>query len=672
MKLLFKKAALLLIVLLVTNVLFSQNEKNDSEKPTQAQKKKIDKANEDFEVYSYIDAREIYLEVAEKYKSAQIYEKLGDTYYYNSEYSSASMWYSRLINEYPEEVGKEYYLRAAQSLKSLNKFEESDKMMEKYVSLADTNDIISKTFKEDENYLQTIGENARSFTLEPTTSINTPLSDFGPSYYMKNKIVFASMNEEESDGNKTLGWHGLPFLDLYIADVDENGTLSNRSLLKGDVNSKYNESSTAFTKDGKTLYFTRNNFTDGKKGRDKEKTIKLKLYKATKGEDDFWGNVEELPFNSDKFSTAHPALSMDEKRLFFASDRDLEGEGAQGMSDLWYVDIKEDGTYGEPVNLGPNINTEARDSFPFISNANKLYFSTDGRAGLGGLDVFVVSLEGNDPLTNDSKNDDGSITKYITNIGGPANTRNDDFGFIINEKTKMGYISSNITGDNGSIDDEIYLIKECEIILTGLVTDIDTGNLLPGANVSLLDGDNTLLDSAVVGADARYTFTVDCDTQYSIRGIKERYDPKEEVIRTPIKSEKMEVPLRLKLDCKDPRDLGCGLDLQIIYFDFDRFNIRPDAEIEIAKVSAALKLYPQLVIEIQSHTDSRGNDVYNELLSEKRAQSTLDWLVNDGIDRDRLTAKGYGEYELLNQCSNDVECTEEEHQLNRRSMFIIQ
>ncbi len=665
MKLLFKKAALLLIVLLISNISFSQDQKNGSEKATQAQKRKIEKANEDFEVYSYIDARDVYLKVVEEgYKSAQIFKKLGDTYYYNSEYKTASKWYSRLINEYPDKVEAEYYLRAAQSLKSLDKYEESDKMMNLYVKNVDSDSRVADIFNDNRNYLETIDEDARSFKLEPTTSINTPLSDFGPSYYMDNKIVFASMNEEETEGNKTLSWHGLPFLNLYTADVDEEGNLSNRELLKGDVNSKYNESSTAFTKDGKTLYFTRNNFLDGKKGRDKEKTIKLKLYRATKGEDDSWGNVKELPFNNDSTSIAHPALSVDEKRLYFASDR--KDSTAQGMSDIWYVDINEEIneeiTYGDPQNLGDKINTDARDSFPFISNENKLYFSTDGRAGLGGLDVFVVQL-----------NDDGSLSNKITNLGEPANTSSDDFGFIINEETKIGYISSNRGGDNGSIDDEIYLVKECEIILTGLVTDLKTGELLPGANVYLLDKSNMdVLKSTVVGADARYTFKVDCNTQYIIRGIKERYDPKEEVIRTPKKSETMEVPLRLNLDCSNPLALDCYIKLEIIYFDFDRFNIRPDAEIEIAKVSATLKLYPQLVIEIQSHTDSRGDDAYNELLSEKRAQSTLNWLVEDGIDRDRLTAKGYGEYELLNQCSNDVECTEEEHQLNRRSMFIIQ
>ena len=643
MKLFFKKTALLLIVLLISSVSFSQ-------------KGKVKKAKKEIDKYSYIDAREIYLKVIEDgYESAEIYKNLGDTYYYNSEYKNASQWYTKLVSQFPDDVGTDYYYRAAQSLKSVNEYEESDKMMELYVANGGDG-LIAEIYKDNPNYLKSIAEDARDFNIDRTT-VNSEFSDFGPSFYL-DKIVFAS-NSKDSDGAKTLSWNGLPFLDLYEADVDENGNLSNVTLLNGDVNTKYNESSTAFTKDGKTLYFTRNNYFEGKKGRDKNKTIRLNLYKATRSGDTFWGNIEELPFSGKEFSVAHPALSIDEKRLYFSSDM----EGTIGMSDLWYVDILEDNTYGTPVNLGPSINTEGRESFPFISNKNKLYFSTDGRSGLGGLDIFVAPL-----------NEDGSLTGTITNLGEPANSGLDDFGFIINEETRIGYVSSNRNGEGGSVDDDIYLIKErCVVVISGLVTDIDTGDLLPGATVSLLDSDNKMIETKVVGADAFYTFSADCDSQYSVRGTKEQYAPKEEIVKTPSESTNIEVPLRLKLvDPCPPNDLGCRLTLQPIYFDFDRFNIRPDAEIELAKILAAMREYPQLIIHIESHTDARGDDLYNEILSEKRAQSTLNWLVDQGIDRDRLSAKGYGETQHINKCSNGVRCTEEEHQLNRRSMFIIQ
>lgn len=619
-----------------------------------SQKGKVAKANKNFDKYSYIDAREVYLKVVEDgYKSAEIYKRLGDTYYYNSEYKSASKWYSSLINEFPDDIEPEYYYRGAQSLKSTGEYAESDRIMKLFLENGG-NEIVSKNFSDNPDYLNSIAENARDFSLDKT-SINTELSDFGPSFY-GSKVVFSSSKKEE--GEKTLSWNGLPFLDLYQADMDEKGNLSNVTLLNGDVNTEYNESTAAFTKDGKTLYFTRNNFIEGKKGRDSNKTIRLKLYKATKSGDTFWGNVVELPFNGEEFSVAHPALSNDGKKLYFASDM----EGSYGQSDLWYVDILEDGTFGIPVNLGTTINTEEKETFPFISDKNKLYFSSDGHVGLGGLDVFVTKL-----------NENGSVTGEITNLGEPTNSAYDDFGFIINEDKKIGYISSNRSGDKGSIDDEIYLINEnCVVSITGTVTDIDTGVLLPGAVVSLLDDENQLVDSAIVGSDASYSFIAECDKQYSLRGVKTEYTSKEEVVKTPKETGSIVVPLKLKLIGCPPNDLGCRLTLEPIYFDFDRFNIRPDAEIELAKILAAMREYPELNILIESHTDARGDDLYNEILSDKRAQSTLNWLVDQGIDRNRLTAKGYGETQHVNECSNGVKCTEEEHQLNRRSMFIIQ
>jgi outer membrane protein OmpA-like peptidoglycan-associated protein/tetratricopeptide (TPR) repeat protein len=642
MKIFLKSASLLLIMLLFTGNIFSQ-------------KGKVAKANKNFDKYSYIDAREVYLKVVEDgYKSAEIYKRLGDTYYYNSEYKSASKWYSNLMSEFPDDIEPKYYYRGAQSLKSSGEYEKSDNIMKLYYDNGGST-IVAKNFSENPGYLHSIAENARDFSIEKTT-INSNLSDFGPSFY-GNKIVFAS--SQKNEGEKILSWNGLPFLDLYQADMDDEGNLSNVTVLSGDINTKYNESSTAITKDGKTLYFTRNNFTEGKKGRDSKKTIRLKLYKATKSGDNLWTNVVELPFNGAEFSVAHPALNNDENRLYFASDM----EGTYGQSDLWYVDVSGGDSYGTPVNLGATINTEERDTFPFISDKNKLYFSSDGHAGLGGLDVFVSEL-----------NEDGSVLDSITNLGEPTNSVYDDFGFIINEEKRIGYISSNRSGDKGSIDDEIYLIKEkkCVISIEGVVTDIDTGALLPGAVVSLMDEELNLVDSTIVGEDATYNFNVDCDKQYTLRVVKTEYTPEEEAVKTPNKTGSIAVPFRLKLIGCPPEDLGCRLTLEPIYFDYDRFNIRPDAEIELAKILVAMREYTALIIHIESHTDSRAEDLYNELLSEKRAQSTLNWLVDQGIDRSRLSAQGYGETQLVNGCTNEVECTEEEHQLNRRSMFIIQ
>ncbi|PIX10521.1 MAG: flagellar motor protein MotB, partial [Flavobacteriaceae bacterium CG_4_8_14_3_um_filter_34_10] len=299
--------------------------------------------------------------------------------------------------------------------------------------------------------------------------------------------------------------------------------------------------------------------------------------------------------------------------------------------------------------------------FPFISSNNVLYFSTDGRAGLGGLDIYFTQL-----------NEQGLPTEIKT-LGAPINSGKDDFAFIINEEKNLGFLSSNRNGASGSVGDDIYRVNRiCEITISGIVTDENTGALLPGSFVVVLDQDNNPVNSMTVNRDAKYSFNLDCDKQYTIRATKDLYEPTEKIVSTPKESSSINLPLELKpSDPCPPNDLGCRLSLQPIYFDFDRYNIRPDAAIELAKILAALREYPELIIHIESHTDSRGSDSYNELLSERRAQSTLEWLISKGITRNRLTAKGYGEGRLINECSNGVECTEEAHQLNRRSMFII-
>src|SRR5690606_6003555 len=248
---------------------------------------------------------------------------------------------------------------------------------------------------------------------------------------------------------------------------------------------------------------------------------RLTLYKATKSDENSWGNIVELPFNNDKYSVAHPALSKDGKRLYFSSDM----PGTLGMSDLWYVDILGNDSYGTPVNLGPEINTEARESFPFISEKNNLYFSSDGRSGLGGYDIFVTPL------------DDAGKPGTITNLGAPSNSDQDDFGFIINEDNRIGYISSNRGGDRGSMDDDIYLVKEvCTITITGKVYDEETGESIASADVTLLDENNQLVNQTTSKTDGTYSFTADCDTQYTVRGVKEGYNPYEKMIKTPMLS----------------------------------------------------------------------------------------------------------------------------------------
>ncbi len=640
-----QKLRICLLVICITGSIFGQ-------------KDKVKKADEEFDTYSYIDARKIYLKVVEDgYESAQVFKKLGDTYYFNSEYKEASIWYKRLLEKFPNEVEPIYKHRAAQSLKSIGAYEEANKIMGSYADAAE-NSSIAESYQKNKYTLDSIidFESKEYKVLNASNGLSS--SDFGPSFF-GNSIVYASTSKN-TQGDKIHDWNGLPYLDLYVADLDENGLFSKSASLKGDINTPYHESSACFTKDGKTMYFTRNNYIDGKKKRGKNKLVSLKIYKATKSTNGSWGNVSELPFNSDSYAVAHPALNRDETRLYFSSDM----PGTLGMSDIWYVEVLKNGSYGSPVNLGSRVNTEARESFPYLSDNNNLYFSSDGHVGLGGLDVFVISL--NNPGT----------FKAVTNLKKPINTNQDDFGLIINEEKRFGYLSSNRNGNEGSKSDDIYRFAEsCSILIKGLVVDKDTKKILPGSRVMLLDKNNNVVSQTVADSKGSYNFDgiSDCNSQYSVRATNSEldYQPDEKLINTPVGSSTLEVNLELTPPDCPVNDLGCRLDLQPIYFDFDKHNIRPDAEVELAKILSAMKEYPQLVIHIESHTDSRGNDRYNELLSDRRAKSTLEWLVKKGINRSRLSAKGYGESQLQNECSNGVKCSEKAHQLNRRSMFII-
>ena len=529
--------------------------------------------------------------------------------------------------------------------------------MGKYAGVSSNTEIAKNFLKYYPALDSLVGFKSKEYEVENVTKLLTS-SDFGPSFYENDKLVFASASGS-TKGNGVHLWTGLPYLDLYTASIDDEWRLANPKPFEGNINTKFHESSAVFTKDGSTMYFTRNNSKNGRKKVGKGKLVSLKIYKATKQEDGTWGNVKELPFCSDSYAVAHPALSPDEKKLYFSSDM----EGTMGQSDIWYVDINSGDSSGTPVNLGPSINTEARETFPFISENNNLYFSSDGHLGLGGLDIFVVSLESNGEF------------EEVTNLKKPINSNMDDFGFIFNEAEKIGYLSSNREGSDGSVSDDIYRVWEVcgEIVLLGIISNEKTGEAINNATVQLVNKDNRIIAKTKTDREGNYKFEnfLNCTEKYTVVASFRDYQPNQESITTPRGSEVVQVDLELTPPECAVDDLGCRLNLQPIYFDYGRSAIRPDAEVELSKILQALKEYPQLKINIESHTDSRSSSSFNMRLSERRAQATLRWLVNKGINPNRLSAKGYGETRLLNHCSNGVRCSEEEHQLNRRSMFII-
>ncbi|WP_240514910.1 MULTISPECIES: OmpA family protein [unclassified Flavobacterium] len=377
----------------------------------------------------------------------------------------------------------------------------------------------------------------------------------------------------------------------------------------------------------------------------------------------------ELPFNSDRYSTAHPALSLDEKKLYFASDM----PGTLGQSDLYSVTINADGTFAKPQNLGPSINTEGRETFPFISGDNELYFATDGRPGLGGLDIVVSKI-----LEN------GTFDQ-VQNIGEPINTKFDDFAFIIDSQTRKGYFSSNKKGSAGN--DDIYKFTEtkklvCERTLTGTIFDSRANEKIEGAKVILFDENHQQIEEVTTAQDGSYSFKVNCNKKYFVRVERKQYPANESsfAVTTSIdnkldftlekeKIAAIEIP-EIKA-IKIGTDLGKTLNISMIYFDLGKWNITDAAAAELGKILAVMQEYPKMRIDIRSHTDSRSSAKSNMILSDKRAKSIMAWLVSKGIDAKRLRGKGYGESQLLNRCKDGVTCSEEEHLKNRRSEFII-
>lgn len=622
-----------------------------------SQKAKVAAADKKYDRYAYVDAIATYERVAEKgYKDEKMFQKLANAYYFNAELEKSAKWYGELFVTNQDQEA-EYFYRYSQCLKSVGEYAKAGEMLEQF-NKKSGNDKRAKLFIKHKNYLEVIKENSGRFNIGDA-GINSEYSDYGSSF-SGNKLVFASARDTGGVSKRVFQWTNQSFTNLYASEVSSSGNLEAPKPFGNRINSKFHESTPVFTKDGKTVYFTRNNFFEGKKGKDDKKITLLKLYKATL-ENDSWGNVSELPFTSNQYSVAHPMLSPDDKTLYFASDM----PGTFGQSDLFKVTINDDGSFGTPKNLGEMINTEGRETFPYISDENELYFASDGHPGLGGLDVFVSKIE-----------QDGGF-KEVQNLGAPINGSQDDFAFLIDSKTRNGFFTSNRTGGKGY--DDIYKFTEtrrliCKQALEGIITDSDTGAILPKVKVTLLNEKFETQKVNVSDEKGHYSFEVECGKTFYVRAEALEYETKESKISTVTTNGTTNLSISLdKAICKViiGGDLAKCFGIKTIYFDVDKSLIKQEAAFELEKILDVMKQYPAMKLDIRSHTDSRQKAKYNEALSDRRAKSTINWLVKNGIDANRLTGKGYGESQLVNSCADGVKCTEEQHQANRRSEFIV-
>lgn len=624
-----------------------------------AQEKQTEKATKKFDQYSYAPAIDKYETLVEKgYTDEQIYMNLGDANYANAKYSEAADWYSKLFKVEGATIDADYMYKYAQTLKSTKEYEASNTWMEKF-RMAKSADVRAIKIAEKPNYLQDIEEMSGRYDIKGL-AINSSASDYAPTFNGE-QLVFATARDSGNITRYTHEWDNQPFNNLYSA-MPVNDDYGNAQKLDKNANKKTHESSATFTKDGSTVYFTRNNSDNGNFSRDDKGVSRLKIYRA-KIENGTWNSITELPFNSDDYSSAHPTLSADESTLYFASDM----PGTVGQSDIFSVNIGGDGSFGPPVNLGNTINTEARETFPFVTSENVLYFASDGHPGLGGLDIFATKIE-----------DMGNLN--ILNIGKPVNSEQDDFSFVINDETKKGFFASNRDGGQGS--DDIYAFTEneaidltCNTVVAGVVKKQEDGLIFPGARVTLTNTEGETLAETVSAADGSFTLDGDCkEGDYTITAVGEGYDPVVTKFTSKASEDTTGIEVMLEKILKEAplaTNLAKFLNLNPVYFDLDKSNIRPDAATTLTAVLNYLNEFPEMKIQVQSHTDVKASTSYNNRLSNRRAKSTVAYLIDNGIDASRISGKGFGESQLVNDCTTREKCSDQEHELNRRSDFIV-
>jgi outer membrane protein OmpA-like peptidoglycan-associated protein len=741
-----------------------------------AQSSRLRTANAEFEKMAYAQALRNYeaflgsgSNKKEQEKEALIklafcYRKLQDT-------KNAERVYKDLFKNFEEGLDSEQFLFYAQALANNGKYRESQKMYSRYGELQ-KEDFRGRKFTVAYMDNSAFYKDSALYNVDFVYPLNSKYSDFSPMFY-ENGLVFVSARNEGSGIKRVFIQNETPFLDLFLfsdtlslrketrksvemalaslgsseKSIKPNKIQANENFddmeepeieeFSKSINSKYHEGPVTFFKDYKKIVFTRNNYNKGRAKKSDKGVNMLKLFIASK-KGNKWTDIKELPINSDQYSTGHPALSPDNRKMYFVSDM----PGGFGGTDIYVVDYR-DGSWGVPVNLGREINTEGNEMFPFVDEAGNFYFASDGHAGLGGLDMFYVEFRNGVPFGG------------VENLGAPINSTKDDFGFITDAQRSHGYFSSNRR--KGYSDDNIYAFTkgcnslnlivlnqetnepladtELRMVKNGvnkqryitnsqgqtslclesgsdfefkafkegyevgtitygtmsnslakkqqlklylepskrplvrgrIVSEVDQ-RPIAGATVTLENERDGSIETIITGVDGRYVFQPVRDGKYSVTAVKDNYAINTESIGK-IKNSKKNISVEQNFGMIGEGDI---FRLDNIYYDLDKSEIRTDAKKELDnKVIPILKKYPDIQIELRSHTDSRASEEYNLRLSAERAKSVVDYLIKKGISSSRLTAQGYGETELVNECDDSVKCSEVEHQQNRRTEFKI-
>lgn len=704
-----------------------------------AQDGKIRKADKLYNNYNYIEAAKRYKQLDSD--NINVIRKEAESYRLVKNYAAAEKLYEKIVtmdSKTPDDhYNYSYVLRANK------KYSESDKQLELFNSL-NKSDSRGLFYVSDKNYLEKISKDEQRFKIK-NLSFNTAAQEFSPTIY-NNSLVFSSSRTVTGFSLRRYNRNKLPFLNIYISKMKDDGSFSTPKQFRKKINKKYHDGPASFNKSGEMMAFTRNNYK--KKASDGSRNLEIffAYYKDGK-----WSKPVPFQYNSKEYSMGHPFLSPDGKVMYFTSDM----PGGMGGADIYKTSLNADNSWSTPVNMGSLINTEGDEMFPFVSAQGNLIFASDGHLGLGGLDLFITNPE---------------QTKVL-NMGASLNTNADDFGFTADDKMQQAYFSSNRDGGEGN--DDIYsamILKPFVFgkIVKGTVFDKE-GNVLANSTVILSDSKGEKIKSLVTADDGKYLFDVDVDKDFILIGQKEDYLETANILPAKTSDDEIQADLILekksdlslygivsdeknKLLLEGARvvivdqitnkrdtlitsntgdfrknladkklndegsfkfiiqkkgyftksldysvvfknqgqyDVSISLDsssdnkkdkfeiIQInpVYFEFDKYDISPEVAIGLDKLVLIMNKYPDMVIELESHTDCRANAAYNMSLSEKRAKLSVAYIKPRIVNPDRVSGKGYGESKLVNQCKCEGEmidpCAEEEHQLNRRIEFKV-
>ncbi|MHC2991781.1 hypothetical protein OB13_09360 [Pontibacter sp. HJ8] len=637
--------------------------------PAAQAQQELRKANKHYEKYEFALALEQYQKAAAKRKPDLLTaERIADSYRLTRRTVEAEKWYAQVV-AMPGRDPRNIY-QYAEALRSNGKYEEAKAQFMLWADEVPDMEERAQAYMEACDKAMSWMAQLPVAEVQQLKGLNAKgFSDFSPASFGPN-IIFTSDRGEGSGAANTYGWTGRPYLQLYVASKDNQGNWGAPSALSEMINEQYHNATASADEQSKVLYFTRTHLVQKRNhgnvdptswvenpGQAKEYINRLEIFTAQK-RGTAWADIKPFTYNNvAEYSVGHPALSPDGKIMYFVSDM----PGGVGETDIYYSMRQADDSWGEPVNAGILINTAGRESFPYIDKSGKLFFSSDGHAGMGGLDIF--SAEGKH-----------AAWTAVKNMGFPVNSSKNDYGIMFHEDGETGLISSNRDAADGTDDIFSFKILQKPVVLA--VTTLERKQnekkrtvqvVLP--QVQLVISQQNLNDTTTVMTNRKGQYFMDGrkGNSYSLQGTKQGYLNQNTQVTVPTTAgDTVQVALVFDRDEKD-----VAIVLENIYYDLDKWDIRPDAARELDKLAEVLKANPTVKMELSSHTDSRESLKYNQLLSERRAQAAVDYLISRGIASSRLTAKGYGKTRLVNSCTDGVQCPEEEHQQNRRTEFRI-